>query len=218
MIPFYPNGTLMSGITDTFLIEAAPDSEPPEISNVDAQPDPQIVGGAVNITCVVVDDNAVNEVWVNITDPDGDSINETMNVGSYYYNETYTVLGTYDYFIWANDTNDNYDMSTGHSFIINDGAGTFFVDNVSSPPMDRHASDMDVDDNGSIDVHLDEKMFDDSTEIEITVNTDINQVTDIEATPKTREEPVDITAKEINTVNDCVSDKSNTLRTKREDS
>ena len=48
------------------------------------------------------------------------------------------------------------------------------------------------------------------------VSTLHQEVVDIPVPPKTQEEPVDIAAKEINTVNDCVSDQSNTLRTKRE--
>jgi len=96
------------------------DTTPPEISNVDANPDPQETGGYVNITCDVTDNTEVGIVKVNITYPDSSTHNETMLVGSYYYNNTYSQVGTYNYYIWAEDTNSNSDVSTGHSFTIND--------------------------------------------------------------------------------------------------
>ncbi|MEA2053890.1 MAG: carboxypeptidase regulatory-like domain-containing protein [Candidatus Thermoplasmatota archaeon] len=94
------------------------DTIPPEISNVDANPDPQYVGGYVNITCDVIDNVAVNEVWVNITYPDNSYHNFSMSGGSYYFNRTYMQLGIYNYFIWANDTNGNENISTTYNFTI----------------------------------------------------------------------------------------------------
>ena len=73
------------------------------ISNVDAQPDPEEVYGYVNITCDVTDNVGVDEVWVNIIYSDGIYYNKTM-LGSYYYNDSYSMLGLYNYFIWAKST------------------------------------------------------------------------------------------------------------------
>jgi hypothetical protein len=94
------------------------DITPPVISNVDASPDPQVSGGLVNITCDVSDDVAVNQVWVNIMDPLGGTRNETMLSGSFYFEDSYSLVGMYSYFIWANDTSNNSAMSTIHTFTI----------------------------------------------------------------------------------------------------
>jgi len=92
------------------------DEVPPEIANVSAEPDPQEVGGFVNITCDVTDNVGVNVVKVNITYPDSTYHNETMLGGSYYYNATYDQVGTYEYFIWANDTSGNANTSAIYHF------------------------------------------------------------------------------------------------------
>jgi parallel beta-helix repeat protein len=104
--------------TYTFNITPAPDTEPPEITNITATPGIQIPGGSVNITCDVTDNVAVDTVMVNITLPDSSYVNVSMLGGSYYYNTTYTQMGTYDYFIWANDTNWNVNTSTVYHFDI----------------------------------------------------------------------------------------------------
>jgi len=41
-----------------------------------------------------------------------------MTEGSYYYNATYTIVGTYTYFIWANDTSDNRNITSQNSFNV----------------------------------------------------------------------------------------------------
>ena len=56
----------------------ASDTTPPEITDVFDTPDPQDVGGYVNITCNVTDDVVVDEVWVNITYPDNSYHNQSM--------------------------------------------------------------------------------------------------------------------------------------------
>jgi len=113
------SGNVAVSAVNSFTIIPTPDTELPEITSVDAQPDPQLAGGFVNITCDVSDDTAVDEVWVNITDPLGGMTNDTMIFGSYYYNQTYIITGEYLYFIWANDTSGNSNMSVGHSFTVN---------------------------------------------------------------------------------------------------
>jgi len=97
--------------------QEVPDTIPPEITNVVDSPDPQEVGEYVNITCDVTDNVAVDEVRVNITYPDSSYCNETM-IGNYYYNTTYEQIGTYHYFIWANDTSENTNISSNYTFEI----------------------------------------------------------------------------------------------------
>jgi len=103
---------------------------PPEIKNITDNPDPQEAGGYVNISCDVTDNVGVNDVKVNITFPDGSYLNESMLGGSYYYNSSYVQVGSYDYFIWANDTSDNANISAVYSFtiMVTEGAsGTYLV-------------------------------------------------------------------------------------------
>jgi len=101
------------------------DNTPPEISSVLAIPSSTAQDGYVNVTCDVTDNVDVDTVMVNISGPAGfTTVNVTMNEGSYYYNATYTHVGTYDYFIWANDISDNRNMSTGNSFVIEDSTTT----------------------------------------------------------------------------------------------
>lgn len=94
---------------------------PPIITNVQVTPAIQIAGGWVNITCEVTDNIAVNTVKVNITCPAGCNFNVTMNnipgTNIYYYNSTYSIIGTWYFFIWANDTSGNTNLSNIHSFI-----------------------------------------------------------------------------------------------------
>ncbi|MBS3773162.1 MAG: fasciclin domain-containing protein, partial [Candidatus Thermoplasmatota archaeon] len=88
---------------------------PPEISNVQATPTAQKSGDAVNITADVMDDLDVSSVKVHITGP-GVDVNETMTEGSYYYESTFDTMGTYSYYIWAEDINGNTAKSAIHTF------------------------------------------------------------------------------------------------------
>ena len=93
------------------------DNIPPEISNVVSKPSLQHVDGAINITCDVTDNFAVDDVWVNITYPDNTTCNYSMNP-SYYFNQTYSQVGIYRFFVWAEDTNGLSNISSGHTFEI----------------------------------------------------------------------------------------------------
>ena len=107
-------------ILDDVLVTTIPiieDTDPPHIYNIDANPNPQVVNGSVNITCDVIDDFAVDTVKVNITGPFGSSENFTMN-NNEYFESSYPQIGTYEYFIWANDTSDNRKTSSVHTFVI----------------------------------------------------------------------------------------------------
>jgi len=100
------------------------DTIPPEITNVDAYPDPQETGGSVNISCDVIDAGGVNQVYLNITDPNNNvqnfSITGNKTGDTYYCNRTYTTIGTYNYSIWANDTSGNANTSATFNFVIED--------------------------------------------------------------------------------------------------
>ena len=95
---------------------------PPSISNVQATPSIQIPGGLVNITATVTDDVGVDIVTVYITPPGGTTpTGYLMTPGSgdtYYYENSYSTLGTYDYYIHALDTGGNDVTSPTQSFTI----------------------------------------------------------------------------------------------------
>ncbi|MFQ5883737.1 MAG: S8 family serine peptidase, partial [Thermoplasmata archaeon] len=100
------------------------DVELPVILDVDAQPNPQEVYGMVKIDALVIDNTGINIVWVDTTKPDLTSYgNFTMALesvsGRYYFFDNYTDLGTYQFTIWAEDLNSNWNFSTG-SFTIQD--------------------------------------------------------------------------------------------------
>ncbi len=94
-----------------------PDRTPPTITNVTANPPIQHPNKPITITCEVTDNVAIQDVWINITYPDSTTHNSSMT-HDYSYNQTYLQTGTYNYFIWANDTNNNSNISIGHSFQI----------------------------------------------------------------------------------------------------
>jgi hypothetical protein len=104
----------------------APPDYPPEIKNVSISPSVQNPDGWVNISCQVIDDNKVDKVKVNITYPDGTFINQTMSYDNnesnefktYYYYTNYSEVGIYNIFIWANDTNDNQNISERYLLMI----------------------------------------------------------------------------------------------------
>ena len=97
-----------------------PDTTPPEITDVQATPSIQTSGGYVNITATVTDDIAVDTVTVNITSPvfPAEEMINVPGTDTYYYNATYTEVGTYDYFIWADDTSENENTSDTYQFEI----------------------------------------------------------------------------------------------------
>ncbi|UCF07812.1 MAG: DUF2341 domain-containing protein [Thermoplasmata archaeon] len=99
------------------------DSTLPVITNVLDVPDPQEVNNWVNISCDVIDNTGVDTVWVNLTLPGGGYNNVTMAPGAvdrWFYNSSFAILGLYQYTIWVNDTTDNWNSSSGHSFTMQD--------------------------------------------------------------------------------------------------
>jgi len=97
------------------------DETPPVITNVLATPGIQNTTAPVNITCAVTDNwGMVDTVTININGPLGFTLEEPMNEGSYWYEDTYPSIGIYYYFIRANDTTGNIATSDTYSFIITD--------------------------------------------------------------------------------------------------
>ncbi|MCG2826678.1 MAG: Ig-like domain-containing protein, partial [Thermoplasmatales archaeon] len=120
---------LQSNYSWEFKTEKEPDTVPPVITNVQANHTTQEVEEYVNITCIVIDNVEVNIVKVNITGPAGfTSVNISMiritDTNDYYYNASYSFEGTYDYYIWVNDTSDNAETSATYQFQITSAPDT----------------------------------------------------------------------------------------------
>jgi len=124
--PFYNNPRdIDMGTTHTEIFtEATVPITPPIITQVIAKPDPQRIGGSVNISATVTDNVQVYGVWVNIIDPNYNllgnfSMEYDFTKGQCYYNTTYFIMDTYSFTIWANNTFNKWSYSTG-SFTIKD--------------------------------------------------------------------------------------------------
>jgi nitrous oxidase accessory protein NosD len=77
--------------------------------------------GWINITWDVTDNLNVSDVHLNITCPDGSTMNISMNTPEeqkYSYNTTFTQHGDYHYFIWASDPYGNMCTSSNYEFIM----------------------------------------------------------------------------------------------------
>jgi hypothetical protein len=112
-----PFGFYRIGFEETSSLE---DMVPPVITDVSvmfSDPlDPDI--GWVNISCMVTDDVGVDRVQLNLTFPDAHAENISMIQSGdvFFYNVTLSDVGSYSYFIWANDTSDNQDVSSVDGF------------------------------------------------------------------------------------------------------
>ncbi|MCG2826652.1 MAG: right-handed parallel beta-helix repeat-containing protein [Thermoplasmatales archaeon] len=109
--------------SENYSFDIREDLTKPSITNVNVTPEYQSIGGYVNITCNVTDNVEVDEVYINITGPpDFEGRNETMirtaETDDYYYNANYSDKGIYYFYIWANDTNKNQNVSGVDQFEI----------------------------------------------------------------------------------------------------
>jgi hypothetical protein len=106
---------IWSSASGSFVIE---DTTVPVISQVAADPNPQQVYFPVNISCEVSDNLMPSDAWVVVTDPQGMPVgNFTMiydsGNGKWYYRQSYNIIGTFTFTIWANDTVNNFGFNTG---------------------------------------------------------------------------------------------------------
>lgn len=112
------------------------DEQEPEIKDVKAAPNTQNLDSNVNISCTL-EDLMVDEVWLNITNPDDSYQNLSMLQGEnneWYLNQTYHDLGTYKFVIGANDTNDNSNTTSIFEFTMIDETQPQIIDNTISAP------------------------------------------------------------------------------------
>lgn len=139
------------------------DNDNPQITDISSTPSSQEIGGYVNITAAITDNIGVGDVFLNITYPDSsfENISITVNkTGSTYYcNKTYSMTGSYSYFIWADDTSNNSIVSPAHIFAIGDETPPEISNLVIIPsdPLDTDSTfgwvniTCDVTDNAAVD-------------------------------------------------------------------
>jgi len=95
------------------------DETPPEITNINTNPQLQGFGENITINATVTDAGDVDTVLLEITDPESQKTNYTMtNITATYFEYNYTdyTNGTYSYKIYANDTLGNQDNSSASAF------------------------------------------------------------------------------------------------------
>ena len=122
------------------------DNDDPSISNLDASPSTQVKDGSVNLSCDVTDNIEVSSVFLKIVYPDSSSVNfsvfENRSVDSFYCLDSYSMLGSYSFSFWAQDSSGNSVLSGAESFTITDQSSPvmneFSVS--SSDPLDTDAS------------------------------------------------------------------------------
>ncbi|MCK4443112.1 MAG: hypothetical protein KAW09_01110, partial [Thermoplasmata archaeon] len=108
------------------IYEDVVDLTPPEISEVQTDPNPQETGGSVNISAVVWDDIEVHGVWIEVFNPFSTLIGNftmdySLNNGKYFHTSSYNTLGGYSFIITTNDTFNNWNSSSG-GFLVRDMA------------------------------------------------------------------------------------------------
>ena len=110
-----------------YLWPFVPDTTPPSITDVSANPD--LVGFGFNITVsanITEEGSGLSSVKINITKPDISYENNSMSHisgNSYQYNFSNTWLhGQYNYTIWAIDNASNSDTTSAYSFNVSANA------------------------------------------------------------------------------------------------
>jgi predicted GH43/DUF377 family glycosyl hydrolase len=134
--------------------------DPPTITNVIVQPNPQEVSGSVNISANITDDYQLFGAWIEIYYPNGsllgnfDLLNIQLSSG-YYRERIYNMVGQYTFTIWANDTNDNW-ASYSNSFTIQDSLPPVISDVMATPNPQEVFGDVHISANVSDNYLVDE--------------------------------------------------------------
>ena len=111
------------------------DLEPPEILSVDIVPGDPELGTGVNISSIVTDNVSVAGVWVNITEPSGETVNiSTSFIGSDTWKSSYlpSQLGFHTVTVWANDSSNNWNFSSSQFEVLDRTPPT--IANVTAVP------------------------------------------------------------------------------------
>lgn len=114
-----------------------------EINNIIATPSIQAIGEHVNITCAITNTSQIVDVILNITFPVGTHTtvsmyhNTTENRTVYYSNQTYHLLGIFEYFIRAYDIENHTTISETYQFSITADTASIEISNISVTPEEQ---------------------------------------------------------------------------------
>ncbi len=141
------NGYTNTSETKNFSIV---DTTPPEIKNISVIPSVQEPNGSINISCSITDNMAVNTVYIVVECPNDTTFNNSM-LGGFYFNRTYTGLGTYNWTIHANDTLGNSNVFSGQFSITFFPKANFSYSPAFPTDLDTvHFTDLSDDSDGFI--------------------------------------------------------------------
>lgn len=122
------------------------DNDDPVLNTVQASPSVQSKDGTVNLSCEITDNIEVSVVKVNVEYPDSSTINisviDNQLIDTFYYMTSYSLLGSYSFFFYAEDSSGNTLVSSTETFIISDDSSPVIsnMSYVSSNPVDTDAS------------------------------------------------------------------------------
>jgi hypothetical protein len=112
-----------AGVHDVWLIKIAGEAFL-DIQNITATPIIQETPDWVNISCCILSSNNINNATVNVTKPDDTYINQSMNniqgTDLFYFNNSYSLTGIYDYYIWTTTDNTKKTSYVFHFYIGSD--------------------------------------------------------------------------------------------------
>jgi PKD repeat protein len=113
------------------------DNTPPVVANTTIIPSQQLPFGNVNISTSAYDNYLLSEVWIDIRDPNSNSIgNVTMGYDSssdlFYSDGSYNILGVHHFCIWASDSSNNWESFCGQ-FAIDDYTPPVISDVAANP-------------------------------------------------------------------------------------
>lgn len=112
------------------------DNDYPVITDVKANPNPQVMGKDLNISAKVIDNIAIKSVKLLIFYPDG--TNQTYDLTGnrvedvFYLERTYYLTGRYDFIIYAEDSSGNINYSDTVTFTIVDDTAPLIEDKTQS--------------------------------------------------------------------------------------
>jgi len=113
------SGNTVSSGTSLFIILDGTGPQINDLGVIESNPvDTESGFGWINISCLVIDDE-LDHVQLLRTNPDSSVTNTSMDLsigGRYYVNTSFSEYGNYSYYIWADDTNNNQNISTVYLF------------------------------------------------------------------------------------------------------
>jgi hypothetical protein len=141
---FYSWDSQSNTVLTSMYAAAIYDNDPPSISDVSAIPSTQTQYGTVNLSSMISDNIDVDTVNVNITCPNASSLNLSVisaNDDIYYLNRSFTGIGSYGFFFYAEDSAGNKQVSSSSMFVIADGTNPLISDIsvIESDPLDTDA-------------------------------------------------------------------------------